>query len=172
MAAVVGLYEGTKESYLRHRIGQVQSFAQKLIANGLSVLSPPGSHAVYLDMQNFFQDSGRKPDDFASVGFTFELIRRHGIRACETGPFMWEWDERSAEERKNCPDLVRFAVPRHVLSEEHIDYTVAAIKDLYRHRHTIPNVAITRGKDMHLRHFSSALRPVPVKNTVCMRTAR
>jgi tryptophanase len=82
MAAVVGLYEGTKESYLRHRIGQVQSFAQKLLANGLSVLSPPGGYAVYLDIKSFFHDCQRKPDDFASAGFTFELIRSHGIRAC------------------------------------------------------------------------------------------
>jgi tryptophanase len=74
---------------------------------------------------------------------------------------MWEWDKKSSEERKKCPDLVRFAAPRHVLSEEHINYTVTAIKTLYYNRHMIPNVAITRGKDMNLRHFSSGLKPVP-----------
>lgn len=162
MTAVTGLYEATKESYLRGRIGQVQTFAQKLISNGLSVVSPPGGHAVYLDMDHFFSDSNRKPDDFAAVGFTLELIKDYGIRACETGPFMWEWDNKTPAQRKNCPNLVRFAVPRHVLFEEHINYTVAAIKNLYCRRHMIPNVVITRGKHMKLRHFSSGLKTVPV----------
>ncbi|KAF2683812.1 hypothetical protein K458DRAFT_339975 [Lentithecium fluviatile CBS 122367] len=166
MTAVTGLYEVTKKTYLQNRIGQVQSFAQKLLANGIAVLSPPGGHAVYLEMDEFFVGCDRKPDDFASVGFTLELIKDFGIRAAEAGPFGWEWDKKSPEERKKIPNLVRFAVPRHVMSEEHIDYTVAAIKDLHDRRHKIPNVVITRGKDMRLRHFSSGLQPVPVDHTI------
>jgi len=166
MTAATGLYEVTKPTYLRNRISQVQSFAQKLQSVGLSVLSPPGGHAVYLDMEDFFFGCGRKPDDFASIGFTIELIKDYGIRAAESGPFAWMWDKKSPEERKKIPNLVRFAVPRHVMSEEHIDYAVAAVKELYGKRHVIPNVEITRGKDMRLRHFSSGLKPVPVHHTI------
>lgn len=166
MAAVAGLYEGIKLNYLASRTGQVQSFAQQLLANGIGVLSPPGGHAVYLDMDQFFFDCNRRPDDFPAVGFTLELIRKYGIRAFESGPFAWEWDLKSPEEREGIPNFVRFALPRNVLSEQHISYTVAAIKELYRQRHTIPNVIITRGKDMRLRHFSSALKPVPVVPTM------
>lgn len=57
-------------------------------------------------------------------------------------------------------------MPRHAFSSDHIDYTVAAIKDLYNRRHTIPNVAITRGRTMKLRHFSAGLKPVPVDQTL------
>ncbi|KAI1504829.1 beta-eliminating lyase [Biscogniauxia marginata] len=166
MTAVVGLYEVTKKSYLRNRIAQVQSFAQKLQGSGIAVLSPPGGHAVYLDMDEFFYGCNRKPADFASVGFTLELIKDYGIRAAEAGPFGWEWDKKSPEDRKNIPNLVRFAVPRYVLSDEHINYTVAALKELYNRRHTIPNVEITRGKDLRLRHFQSGMKPVPLDQTV------
>ncbi|KAI1385611.1 beta-eliminating lyase [Hypoxylon trugodes] len=166
MAAAAGLYEGTKEYYLRNRISQVQSFAQKLLANGISVLSPPGGHAVYLDMDEFFYGCDRKLDGFASVGFTLELIKDYGIRAAEVGPFGWEWDKKSPEERKKIPNLVRFAVPRQVSSDQHIDYTVAAIKELYNRRHTIPNVEISRGKNMRLRHFQCGLKPVPVESGI------
>jgi tryptophanase len=41
MAATAGLYEVTKEVYLRHRINQVQHFALRLQAAGIAVLSPP-----------------------------------------------------------------------------------------------------------------------------------
>lgn len=166
MAAVLGLYEVTKETYLRGRIGQVQAFAEKLQSNDIPVFLPPGGHAVYLEMEEFFFGCNRNPDDFASVGFTLELIKDYGIRAAEAGPFGWEWDKKSPEERKKIPNLVRFAVPRHVMSEEHINYTVAAVKNLHNRRHTIPNVAIIRGKDMRLRHFSSGLVPVPVDMSI------
>lgn len=166
MAAVLGLHEVTKETYLRSRIGQVQAFAKKLQANDIPVFLPPGGHAVYLEMEEFFIGCNRKPDDFASVGFTLELIKDYGIRAAEAGPFGWEWDKKSPEERKKIPNLVRFAVPRHVMSEEHINYTVVAIKNLHNRRHTIPNVAIVRGKDMRLRHFSSGLLPIPVDMSI------
>ncbi|KAI0098860.1 beta-eliminating lyase [Nemania sp. FL0031] len=162
MAAAAGLYEVVKEPYLRRRVTQVQSFAMKLQHNGIAVLSPPGGHAVYLDMEDFFYGCDRKPDDFASVGFTLQLLQDYGIRAAEAGPFGWEWDRKSPEDRKKIPNLVRFAVPRNMMSDEHIDYTVAAIKELYARRHTIPNVEITRGKDSRLRHFQCGMRPIPM----------
>ena len=162
MAAVAGLYEVTKESYLRNRVGQVRSFAQRLQANGIPILSPPGGHAVYLDMDEFFFGCERQPGDFATVGFTLELLKKYGIRAAEAGPFGWQWDRQPPENRAKIPNLVRFAVPRHVFSDEHINNTVAAVKELYNRRHTIPNVVITRGQDIRLRHFICGLRPVPV----------
>ncbi|KAI1176594.1 pyridoxal phosphate-dependent transferase [Nemania sp. FL0916] len=166
MAAVAGLYEVTKEPYLRSRIGQVRSFAQRLQANGIPILSPPGGHAVYLEMNEFFYGCDRQPGDFASVGFTLELLKEYGIRAAEAGPFGWQWDKQPPEKQKEIPNLVRFAVPRHVFSDEHINYTVTAIKQLYNRRHTIPNVEITRGRDMRLRHFSCGMKPVPVVQRV------
>lgn len=166
MTAAAGLYRVTNEAYLCNRVTQVQSFAQKLLANGIAVLSPPGGHAVYLDMENFFFGCNRKPEDFASVGFTLELIKDYGIRAAEAGPFCWAYDLKTPEERAQIPNLVRFAVPRHIFSDEHIDYTVAAIKELHGRRHTMPNVVITRGKNMKLRHFSAGLRPVPANQSI------
>lgn len=50
-------------------------------------------------------------------------------------------------------NLVRFAVPRNAMNEEFIDYTVAAIVELYRNRHLLPKVVISRGAELHLRHF-------------------
>jgi tryptophanase len=162
MAATAGLYEVTKQTYLANRIGQVQKFATKVQAAGVSVLSPPGGHAIYLDMDDFFLGCGRGPGDFASVGFTLELLKDYGIRAAEAGPFGWAWDLKTEMERAKIPNLVRFAVPRHVMSDDHIDYTAAAIQELHNRRHSIPNVAITRGHSMRLRHFSCGLKPVQV----------
>lgn len=160
MTAVVGLYEVTKESYLCNRISQVRHFAEKLSASNIPVLLPAGGHAVYLDMDEFFDGCDRHPGDFPSVGFTIELLKDYGIRATELGPFAGDWEKKSAEERRKIPNWVRLAVPRHVLLDAHIDYTVSAIKELYDRRDSIPNMKITRGQDMALRHFSCGMTPV------------
>ncbi|KAJ0108532.1 beta-eliminating lyase [Diaporthe amygdali] len=166
MAATAGLYEVTKQVYLESRITQVENFAVKVQAAGISVFSPPGGHAIYLNMDDFFLGCGRSPGDFASVGFTLELIKDYGIRAVEAGPFGWAWDLKAPQERAKIPNLVRFAVPRHVMSDDHIEYTVAAIQELHSRRHTVPNVVITRGKTMRLRHFSCGLKPVKADQTI------
>ncbi|PVI00602.1 PLP-dependent transferase [Periconia macrospinosa] len=76
ITASAGLYEVTKASYIRSRIGQVQRFAHKLQAASIAVLSPPGGHAVYSEMDEYFSGCNRSPGDLASVWFTIELIRR------------------------------------------------------------------------------------------------
>ena len=48
--------------------------------------------AVYIDMDKFFDGIDMKIDDFGGVGFTIELLKHYGIRACELGPFAFEWD--------------------------------------------------------------------------------
>lgn len=142
MAAAVGLYEVTKEAYLENRIGQVERFARTLVDNNIPLLLPPGGHAVFLDMDKFFEGCGRSYAEFASIGFTMQLLSQYGIRALEAGPFGWEWDKKETEaERNKIPNLVRFAIPRYVMNSDHIQYTVKAIKELQSRRHLIPGVS-------------------------------
>ncbi|MHA1489713.1 MAG: tryptophanase [Promethearchaeota archaeon] len=160
MALAAGLYEIIKESYLNQRIGQVRKFAKELAQNGIPVVLPAGGHAIYLNMDKFFENTDMKIDDFGGVGFTIELLKHYGIRACELGPFAFEWDKKNPEQRKGILNLVRFAVPRNVYSSSHIDYAVEAITELYRNREKIPKVIITRGAKLRLRHFQTGLRPI------------
>ncbi|KAF5551959.1 tryptophanase [Fusarium phyllophilum] len=166
MAATVGLYEGTKESYLSSRLDQVHRFAEKLAEANLPVLLPPGS-AVFLDMDVFFKDCNREYEDFAALGFTLELLGSYGIRAFELGPFASEWDslEEKDKVRTVTPNLVRFSIPRNAMTDQHLDYTVTAVKELMDRRHTIQGVRITHGKNLRLRHFQAALEPIPINTT-------
>ncbi|KAI0012727.1 pyridoxal phosphate-dependent transferase [Xylariaceae sp. FL0662B] len=164
MAASVGLYEGTKNDYLSARIEQVREFAQKLIAAEVPVLLPPGGSAVFLDMDEFFKGSERPHGEFAALGFTLKLLSSYGIRAFESGPFAWEWDKIDDKGKAETPNLVRFAIPRNVMGDRHLDFTVAAIKRLYQRRDTIPGVRIIHGQHLSLRHFQSVLEPIPAND--------
>ena len=160
MALAVGLYEVVKEPYLAERIRQVREFARKLAQNGVPVVLPAGGHAVYINVAKFFKGIDMEIDDFGGVGFTIELLKHYGIRACELGPFAFEWDMKTPEQRDNILNLVRFAIPRNVYDSSHIDYAVAAITELYNNRDHIPKVRISRGAKLRLRHFQSGLQPV------------
>jgi tryptophanase len=159
MALAVGLHEVIKEPYLSDRVRQVQDFAAKLAKKGIPVVLPAGGHAVYLDMNKFYEGTNMKIDDFGGVGLTIELVRHYGIRAVELGPFAFEWDNKSEEERKGILNLVRFAIPRNAYDSSHIDYAVAAICELYSNREKIPKVKVSRGAKLRLRHFQSGLKP-------------
>ncbi|MFX1278443.1 MAG: tryptophanase [Promethearchaeota archaeon] len=160
MALTTGLYEVVQETYLNERKFQVRNFARKLAQNSIPVILPAGGHAVYINMDKFFEGLESKLDDFKGVGFTIELIRHYGIRAAELGPFAFEWDKKTPEQKKGVLNLVRFALPRNVYGQSHIDYAVAAITELYKNREKIPKVKISRGAKLRLRHFQTGLQPI------------
>ncbi len=159
MALAVGLYEGTKEYYLANRLRQARYFASELTKRNIPVVLPPGGHAIYIDMNRFFEGIDMKTDDFGGVGFSIELIRHYGVRACELGPFAFEWDQKTEEQRKGILNVVRIAIPRNAYDTSQIDYAVAAITELYENRGKIPKVEIARGAKLPLRHFQTGLRP-------------
>ncbi len=160
MALAAGLYEVIKQPYLNEREYQVREFARKLAKNGIPVILPAGGHAVYINMDKFFEGTDIKIEDFGGVGFTIELLKHFGIRAVELGPFAFEWDKKTPEQRKGILNLVRFAMPRNLYNASHIDYTVAAITELYHNKEKIPKVRISRGADLRLRHFQAGLQPI------------
>ncbi|KAH3757235.1 beta-eliminating lyase [Pelomyxa schiedti] len=160
MAMAEGLYQVVKLNYLRRRVLQVRYLAEGLVAAGVQgVVLPPGGHAVYLDMTEFFEGTPMKIDDFGGVGFVIEMIRLYGIRVCELGPFAFEWDQKTPVQRQGILNLVRFAVPRNMYNDDHLKYTIAASAQLYKHREKIPKVTVSRGAELHLRHFQSGLTP-------------
>ena len=164
MALCVGLFQATRLPYLEARHRQISDLVCAMHAEGLPVILPPGGHAAFIDVDKFFVDEKGQPmgkkEDFLGVGLTIELIRRFAIRACELGAFAFEWDNKTDEERKGIVNLVRLAVPRNVLTSEHITYTARALGTLYRERRTIPRVVVSRGQHLRLRHFQSGLRAI------------
>jgi tryptophanase len=158
-ALASGLYEIVRFDYLDARIKQVEYFADGLYQKGLPVILPAGGHAVYLDMNRFF-DGKRRPDEFASVGFSVELLRRYGIRGGDLGYFAFEWDKKPPEQQAEILDLFRFAIPRNVYNKEHFDYVIEASAELHKDRDHIPSMKIIRGAELRLRHFQSGLAPV------------
>ncbi len=159
MALACGLYESGRFEYLQERVGQCEYLAQGFYKAGLPVVLPAGGHGVYLNMDKFF-DYKRGHDTFAGQGFSIELIRRYGIRVSELGDYSMEYDLKTPEQQKEVCNVVRFAINRSQLSQEHLDYIIAAVTELYKDRDSIPNVKIVMGHNLPMRHFHAFLEPV------------
>ncbi|MBS6952262.1 MAG: tryptophanase [Enterocloster asparagiformis] len=162
MALACGLYECGRFEYLEERVKQCEYLAQGFYKAGVPVVLPAGGHGVYINMDRFF-DGKRGHESFAGAGFSLELIRRYGIRVSELGDFSMEYDLKTPEQQKEVCNVVRFAVNRSQLSKEHLDYVIAAVAELYKDRDSIPNMRITMGHKLPMRHFHAFLEPYALK---------
>ncbi|MEA5134990.1 MAG: tryptophanase [Candidatus Fimivivens sp.] len=159
MALAAGLYECCSFNYLKERVSQCEYLAQGFYNAGVKgVVLPAGGHGVYINMDEFF-DNKRDHDTFAGEGFSLELIRRYGIRVSELGDYSMEYDLKTPEQQAEVCNVVRFAINRSQLSQEHLDYVIAAVKALYEDRENIPNMKITWGHKLPMRHFHAFLEP-------------
>ena len=161
MALAVGLYESCDFNYMNERVAQCNYLAEGFYDAGVKgVVLPAGGHAVYINMDEFF-DGKRGHDTFAGEGFSLELIRRYGIRVSELGDYSMEYDLKTPEQQAEVCNVVRFAIDRSRLTKEHLDYVIAAVKALYEDRENIPNMRIVWGHNLPMRHFHAFLEPYP-----------
>jgi len=161
MALAAGLYECCDYDYLASRVEQCEYLAQGFYKAGVKgVVLPAGGHGVYINMDEFF-DNKRSHEKFAGEGFSLELIRRYGIRVAELGDFSMEYDLKTPEQQAEVCNVVRFAINRSMYTKEHLDYVIAAVKALYEDRESIPNMRITMGHKLPMRHFHAFLEPYP-----------
>jgi len=159
-AITVGLYQVVKESHIYSRIDQCEYLAVELAKKGVPVVLPPGSHAVYVDINRMFKDAPW--EDFMGIGLTSELLINYGIRTCELGYMAWELDVYVEKHGKlpeqMPPNLVRLAVPANVYNKEHMDYVIEAFDEVNKNKDKIPVYEVGRGKNAPLRHFIVGLR--------------
>ena len=159
MALTAGLYEECNFNYQEARVQQCEYLAQGFYKAGIKgVILPAGGHGVYINMTEFF-DNKRGHETFAGQGFSIELIRRYGIRTSELGDYSMEYDLKTPEQQEELCNVVRFAVNRSMFNQEHMDYVIAAVKELYEDRESIPNMRIVQGRTLPMRHFHAFLEP-------------
>jgi tryptophanase len=159
MALYVGLHTVVKEEYLTYRINQVQDFGNRMDKYGLPVLKPIGGHAVYLDVNGFFDGTAMKPEDFGGISLCAVLLAGYGHRACELGYFSFgHYDQDKKKEVFPRVNFVRFAVPRLRYENQDLDGVVSALVSLYECREHIPAIEVTYGRELALRHFKARFR--------------
>ena len=110
------------------------------------------------ECQNFdYLDQRVKQCEYLAQGFYKAGVKGVVLPAGGHGVYINKTPEQKAE----VCNVVRFAINRSQLTQEHMDYVIAAVKALYEDRESIPNVRIVKGHDLPMRHFHAFLETYP-----------
>jgi tyrosine phenol-lyase len=157
-AIAEGLRTVVREEYLQHRVGQVERFGGKLVEYDIPVMQPPGGHAIYIDMDRFFEGTETADLDLKGISFT-ALMLLAGHRLAELGVYAFG---RSQNGNEVPPDPrvnnVRAAVPRLVYEDRDLLAVCEAVRILHENADRIPGVEVEYGRELPLRHFKSRFK--------------
>jgi tryptophanase len=148
-AIAQGLHEVLDEAYLEYRFAASEYLASALERGGWPVIRPSAAHAVYVDAGAGLPHLSRP--DLPGQSLACAMYLAGGVRVCEIGDLMF--GPGGAHKQ-----LVRFALPRRVYTQSHVDYVAAVAEDVARVRDRLPAMRIVE-QPRTLRHFTAALEP-------------
>jgi len=157
-ALAQGLYEGIELNYLESRINQVNYLGTKIKSYGIPVLEPFGGHAVFIDAKKFLP--GIPKEEFPAQTLAVELYIEGGIRSVEIGALMADRDPVTRQNRYPALEMVRLAIPRRVYTNNHMDYIVAVIKNVFERRSEIKRGVKIVYEAPIMRHFTVELEKI------------
>jgi tryptophanase len=154
-AIAEGLRTVVREEYLAHRIGQVERLGKKLSEYNIPIMLPTGGHAIYIDMDRFFEGTDSRDEDFMGLSFT-ALMLLAGHRLVELGLYAFGRSQ-NGEDVPPDPRInnVRAAVPRLLYEDQDLFVMCEAVRVLHENRDRIPGIDVVYGRELPLRHFKS-----------------
>jgi len=154
-ALAQGLRESTEYDYLESRVGQVAFLGERCKEYGIPMQEPFGGHAVFVDAKRFFPHIPQS--EYVAQLLAVELYIEGGIRGVEIGTLLADRDPETGKDRYPKLELLRLAIPRRVYTNNHMDYTAAALRNVYERReHLKKGLKIVQEAPI-LRHFTVEL---------------
>ncbi len=150
-ALAQGLHEVLDPAYLEYRFAAARYLARALADAKIPVVTPAAAHAVYVDATAALPHLG--PHDLPGQSFACAMYLAGGVRTCEIGELMF------GEQASGARQLVRFALPRRVYTQSHVDWVAAVADEVGELREKLPPMRITAGADVRLRHFVAEMAP-------------
>jgi tyrosine phenol-lyase len=115
------------ESYLTHRVGQV-NYLWRRLNGGVPLVHPPSGHAVFIDVKAFMAHV--RPEQYPAEALAAFVYLMSGIRVTKGPPPAPSQVERGT-------DLLRLAVPARKYLQGHMDDVAEAVLYAYSNRHEI-----------------------------------
>jgi tryptophanase len=157
-ALAQGLNEAVDLDHLESRIRQVAYLGNLLKSNGVPVQEPFGGHAIFIDALKFLPQIPR--EEFPGQTLAVELYKEGGIRGVEIGTLMADRDPSTRANRFPPLELVRLAVPRRVYTTDHMNYTAAAVANVFDRARSYNRGYRLTWEAPIMRHFTMELEPV------------
>lgn len=153
--------EGVREmldyNYIKARVEQTQYLGSKLIKNGIPVVEPIGTHAVFLDAKRFLPHI--EQNNFPAQALASALYVESGIRAMERGNVSSGRNKKTGENYCPALELVRLTIPRRAYTNAHMDQVADSIITLYKNREHIKGLKFTY-EPQDLRFFQGKFKEI------------
>ncbi len=155
-AMAVGLREMTDVNVAGISPEFIQYFAERLVENGVPVVTPPGGLACHVDAKRFLPHLPQS--QYPAGALAAAIYIASGVRSMERGTISMDRDAKGNEVYADL-ELARLAIPRRVYTLSHIEYTVDRLTWLYKHRHLVKGLRFVEEPKV-LRFFFGKLQPL------------
>ncbi|MCD6367132.1 MAG: tryptophanase, partial [Bacteroidales bacterium] len=159
-ADVAVLAQGSREmlnfNYIKNRVEQTHYLGEKLLAAGIPIVEPIGSHAVFLDAKRFLPHIDQ--DNYPAQALATALFVDSGLRAMERGNVS-KGRKPSGENYRPALELVRLTIPRRAYTNAHMDMVAESIIKLYKKRDQIKGLEFVYEPEK-LRFFQGRFKEV------------
>jgi len=136
LAAIArGLEEMVDDRYIRSRVQQTQYLGRLLLDAGVPIVTPPGSHAIFLDAKRFLPHIDQ--DEFPAQRLAAEVFVETGVRVMERGNVSKGRNPETGENYRPALELVRLTIPRRVYTNDHMQAVAAGIIRVFERRREI-----------------------------------
>jgi tyrosine phenol-lyase len=136
LAAIArGVEEMLDDRYIRSRIRQTHYLGSLLQEAGVPIVTPPGSHAIFIDAKRFLPHIDQ--DCYPSQRLAAEIYVETGVRAMERGNVSKGRDPSTGQNYRPALELVRLTIPRRVYTNDHMRAVAEGIIRLHGRRDSI-----------------------------------
>jgi tyrosine phenol-lyase len=156
-AIAVGVGEMLDDRYIRARVRQTAALGRMLIDAGVPIVTPPGSHAIFLDAKRFLPHIDQ--DEYPAQRLAGEIFVETGVRAMERGNVSKGRNPETGENYRPSLELVRLTIPRRVYTRDHMGAVADGIIRLYERRNEIQGLRFVYEPEK-LRFFQGRFEPI------------
>jgi tyrosine phenol-lyase len=156
-AMAQGIREAATEEHQQARIGQVRYLGENIAAAGIPIVTPIGSHAIFLDAKRFLPHLDQ--DEYPAQALAAELYLESGIRSMERGNVSAGRDPETGKNRRPALELVRLTIPRRVYTQAHMDVVAQSVIDVYQRRNEVRGLKMVDEPE-YLRFFQARFEPM------------
>jgi len=153
-AMAVGLREMTDTNVAAASPEFIQYFVNRLVENGVPVVTPAGGLACHVDAKRFVPHLPQA--EYPAGALAAAIYIASGVRSMERGTISNDRDLDGNEVYADL-ELARLAIPRRVYTMSHIEYVVDRLTWLYQHRDLIKGLKFVEEPKV-LRFFFGRLR--------------
>ncbi len=156
-ALAIGITESVQDSHIRARVGQVQYLGGKLLAAGVPIVRPIGTHGIFLDAKKILPQLTQ--DKFPAQTLAAEIYVDSGVRTMERGIVSAGRNAETGEHNYPKLELVRLTIPRRVYTQAHMDVIAESVQYVFENSQAIRGLEMVH-EPKYLRFFQARFKKI------------